>query len=122
MAYVTESYYTSTYFGTAVGSEFAKLAKRASDHMDMKTGYGIVLADLDADQLLKLQDATCAQIEYYFLNGFEFNESSGGSESIGAYSYNKGNSAKLAMGLCPRAIAYLEQSGLMFRGVAQVRS
>lgn len=118
MAYITLDYYTDTYLGVNPDDDTAleRAIARASDDIDMQTGYGIVLADLDAAQLAMVQKATAAQAEFYVQNGDTYNESVGsGSERIGSYS--RSGASKAALGaLCQRARAYLEQSGLMYRG------
>jgi hypothetical protein len=76
----------------------------------------IVLDDLDETQLALLKKAVAAQVEYYVTNGDEYNVGTANSESIGSYS-TSGATAKNPAALCPRARAYLEQTGLMFRGV-----
>jgi len=124
MAYIDSTYYTSTYFGNSAGSNFDKYAARASDDIDFACMHQIVLADLDALQLTLVKKATCAQVEWYVAQGDLYNEqpSNGGSESIGGYSRSSGGSSsgagKSNVALCPRAMAYLEQSGLTNRACA----
>lgn len=125
MAYVTESYYTSTYFGTSAGTDFNRLAARASDDITAQcpiqnkdaTGEVLDLSLLTIRQLALLQKATCAQIEWYVNNGDDYNDGGQvGSFQIGAYSQQKNLTQQRAAGaLSPRAQAYLEQSGLMSR-------
>lgn len=118
MAYIDAQYYTSFYYGISAGSDFARLAKRASDDVDIACNYGIVLDDLSPQQLEQLKNAVAAQIEYYVENGDEYNNSvAGGSVSVGSYSESAGNGQRSPAALCPRAMAYLEQTGLIFRGV-----
>lgn len=122
MSYITESYYTSTYYGVAAGTDFARLAARASDDIDIATRFQIVVADLTAAELAMVQKATAAQVEFYVQNGDMYNEPEvAGSESIGTYQRNTGyQQRKSPAALCPRAIAYLEQSGLMNREVVNL--
>lgn len=125
MAYVTESYYETTYFGVDAGTDFNRLAARASDDvtaacpMALKdsTGEALDQTDLTVEQIALLKKATCAQIEYYVQNGDDYNDASGGSGArIGSYSEGSvGASEKKPAGLSPRAAGYLEQSGLMSR-------
>ncbi len=127
MAYVTESYYESTYYGIDAGTDFNRLAARASDDITANcplaekdsTGEALLLDDLTTEQLALLKKATCAQIEYYVQNGDDYNDASGGSGArIGSYSEGSGGkSIKKAGGLAPRAAGYLEQSGLASRAV-----
>lgn len=116
MSYITQSYYDDTYFGVSAGSDFARLAARASDDIDIATRYGIVLADLADAQLALVKKAVCAQVEFYVENGDTYNESGSGSEAIGKYSHSASGKATPAP-LCMRARQYLEQSGLTYRGV-----
>lgn len=132
MAYVTESYYETTYFGVDAGAYFNRLAARASDDitaacpMADKDSTGEVLdqAALTVEQLALLKKATCAQIEWYVQNGDDYNEASGGNGArIGSYSEGSGGaSIKRAAGLAPRAKGYLEQSGLMSRAIHVIGS
>lgn len=122
MAYITLAFYTDTYFGVSAGSDFNRLAARASDDIDIATMHSIVEADLTAIELLLVQKATAAQVEYYVQNGDPYNEpETAGSEQIGSFqrsiSYQQ---RKSPAALCPRALAYLEQSSLMGRGVANL--
>lgn len=121
MAYITLSYYKTDYLGVDPSDDTAltRAIARASDDVDMQTGYGIVLADLDAAQLAMVQKATAAQAEFYVQNGDTYNSGEqAGSENIGAYGRTVGyQQRKSPVSLCPRARAYLEQSGLMYRGI-----
>lgn len=121
MAYITLSYYKTDYLGVDPSDDTAltRAIARASDDVDMQTGYGIVLDDLDAAQLAMVQKATAAQAEFYVQNGDTYNEAGQVSgERIGSYSRSGGAAAsKSQSSLCPRARAYLEQSGLMSRGI-----
>lgn len=122
MSYIDSTYYTSTYFGNSAGSNFDRYAARASDDVDFACMQSIVVADLDAAQLELVKKATCAQVEWYVAQGDIYNEQPvGGSESIGGYSRSSGGSsgsAKSNMALSPRAMAYLEQTGLTNRACA----
>lgn len=122
MAYVDAQYYSLLYYGISVESDFDRLAKRASDDVDIACNYGIVLDDLSPQQLGQLKNAVAAQIEYYVVNGDEYNNSAaGGSVSVGSYSESAGNGQRSPAALCPRAMAYLEQTGLIFRGAEVLR-
>jgi hypothetical protein len=128
MSYVLESYYTGTYFGASAGTDFNRLAARASDDITNACpmqardalGEALDLTGLSLEQVALLKKATCAQIEYYVQNGDDYNDGASGSGArIGSYS--EGTSGRVAVknpaGLAPRASAYLEQSGLMARAV-----
>jgi len=132
MAYVTESYYETTYFGVDAGADFNRLAARASDDITAacpmmpkdSTGEALDQTDFTVEQIALLKKATCAQIEWYVQNGDDYNDASGGGGSrIGSYSEGSGGaSVKKAAGLAPRAKGYLEQSGLMSRAVHVIGS
>lgn len=116
MAYVDQPYYLSTYFGVDAGCEFSRLAARASDDVDLATGYGITtVTDL-------IKKAVCSQIEFYFLNGDTYNEpEKAESVSILSFSQTKAlTQPKPTGGLCARALQFLEQTGLMERRAALV--
>lgn len=121
MSYIDLTYYTSTYYGVSAGTDFDRYAARASDDIDMACMQSIVLADLDDLQLSLLKKATCAQVEWYVNQGDIYNsQPSSGSESIGSYSHSVGATAKSPVALCPRAMAYLEQTGLTSRACAVI--
>jgi len=122
MSYITQTYYDDTYFGVDAGTEFNRLAARASDDIDIATRYQIVVADLTAAELAMVQKATAAQLEFYVQNGDPYNEpESAGSEQIGSFQRSTGyQQRKSPAALCPRAVAYLEQSGFMNREVANL--
>lgn len=116
MAYCTESYYKTEYFGRDVGTDFNRLALRASDAIDIRCGGAIDTSSLNATQLSFLQKACAAQIEYYFLNGEQFNESGVASENIGNYSYSGSGKTKSQTALAPMCEQYLLIAGLMYAG------
>jgi hypothetical protein len=115
MSYADLTYYKNTYLGrSVVDAETTKWLSRASDDVDAMTG-GFVLEDLTDTQLELVKKATCAQAEYYVMNGDAYNTGAIQSAGIGKFNYsgNTGNRGAFA----PRCIQYLEQSGLMFRGL-----
>jgi len=118
MSYVDQTYYTDTYYGKDAGMDFDRYAMRASDDIDAACLQSIVLPELDAMQLTLLKKATCAQIEWYVVQGDVYNDqpSNGGNETIGGYSNSRGgnqsSSGRPSIALSPRAMAYLEQTGL----------
>ena len=115
MAYIDSTYYLETYHGVDAGSDFDRLAERASDDIDMATQYRIVIADLAPALLGMVKKAVCAQVEFYIENGDTYNESGSGSESIGKFSHSA-SSRPAPASLCMRARQYLEQTGLTYRG------
>lgn len=132
MAYVTEPYYETTYFGVDAGTDFNRLASRASDDITAacpmipkdSTGEALDQTSLTVEQLALLKKATCAQIEWYVQNGDDYNDGGQvGGFSIGSYSAQKNLTQSRPMGsLSPRAKIYLEQSGLMSRAVHVIGS
>ena len=121
--YVDLTYYMSKYEGEKVDDTvFPSLAKRASRLIDVLTDYQIPKIGLDkfSDQVQKLvKDACCAQIEYYQVEGVHSDISgstqSGGSVSIGGFSYSGGNQSvsKQANRVAPGCLSFLEGTGLL---------
>jgi hypothetical protein len=121
--YVDETYYTDTYLGQDVGADFNRLASRASEDVDRAAGDSIDLDELTAFQVELVKKATCAQIEYYFLNGEAYNvDQSAGSEKIGGYERSVlVTQRRSPTDIAPRALDYLTRAGLTFRGVPRRR-
>jgi hypothetical protein len=119
MSYIDLAYYSDTYFGVDAGADFPRLAARASDDIDLATGHSFVFGSLTEPALTLVKKAVCAQVEFYVQNGDTYNETeSAGNEQIGSYSRTTGfQQRKSRASLSPRAQAFLEQTGLMFRGV-----
>jgi hypothetical protein len=120
MAYVDSAFYES-WTGTTAPEDFAVLANRASDVIDLLTRYKArefdTLTELQQEQI---QKATCSQVDFFV--EFGLNSVQGGGESwtvgkvsVGASSGKYGEYT--AKGISPNAVAYLEQSGLLYRGV-----
>lgn len=117
MSHIDLAYYSDTYFGVDAGADFPRLAARASDDIDLATGHSFVFGSLAEPALTLVKKAVCAQVEFYVQNGDTYNEYAAGGESIGSFSRSAGAAGSKPSALCPRAKAYLEQTGLMFRGV-----
>lgn len=123
--YVDETYYEEKFEGTKVAStDFPRFAKRASDVVDALTDYLIKRISIEnlADQSQELiQKATCAQIEYYQLEGFESdatgNSRSSGNASIGNFSYGssrmQSDTNRQRNRVAPSCLMYLEGTGLL---------
>lgn len=122
MAYINEAFYRDSYFGENAGADFHRLASRASDDIDAACPSGFVLDALPSAQATLVKKAVAAQLEFYVQNGDTYNEAAGGSESIGSFSRSSGPRQRNPAGLCPRARSYLEQTGLMYRGVAVLQT
>ncbi|HNX64904.1 MAG TPA: hypothetical protein PKI60_06965 [Oscillospiraceae bacterium] len=116
MGYITEDYYNNVYKGEAV-SDLALLIERASDIVNMVTGYkiGDVAGISSAFIAGQIQKATAAQVEYIDQNG---GTTSGGlsSAALGKFSYSGGNTEDKAL-ICPLVYSYLEPTGLLYRGI-----
>lgn len=119
-SYVTYTYYTNTFLGTAIASaSFAQLALRASAVIDSIT-FNRAGSETDADTVDAIRMATCAVAEKLQLLGSD--EGNGGikSESIGSNSvtYQDGSWStwSYAKKLANAASLYLAATGLMFKG------
>lgn len=123
--YVDEAYYKEEFGGTVVQSaDFPRFANRASDVIDALTDYLIKRIGIDklAEQSQELiKKATCAQIEYYQLEGFESDATgssrSSGNASIGSFSYGSARTAtdtnRQRNRVAPSCLMYLEGTGLL---------
>lgn len=129
MALICHACYTSVYQGEPVDeADFPALARRAEDAVGALTGFQVT--EDNFDQLPPIvrtlyRKAICAQIEY--LNEIGPNAAiigqtgtaSGftvGKVHVGGTSGQKAASAAGVL-IAPAAIAYLEQTGLLFRHV-----
>lgn len=128
VAYIDAEYYNNVYKGLDVGEDFERYAERASDLIDQVTGYKI--ADLAAlhpriQELVK--KATAAQVEFYVLNGgpegVDGNDGGFNQVAIGSFQYQTARmgqqtpAGKQEHRVAPAALAYLEPTGLLYRGV-----
>lgn len=124
MPYADSTYYLNTYLGVDPNNSTAlnRALARASDDVDLATQFSIVEADLSATNLTLVKKATCAQAEFYVMNGDTYNEpEKAESVSILSFSQNKAlTQPKPTGGLCARAMQFLEQTGLMERRAALV--
>ena len=123
--YVDEAYYKEEFGRTVVqAADFPRFANRASDVIDALTDYLIKRIGIDklAEQSQELiKKATCAQIEYYQLEGFESDATgssrSSGNASIGSFSYDSARTAtdtnRQRNRVSPSCLMYLEGTGLL---------
>lgn len=130
--YVDENYYDKEYQGIEIAvGKFNQFANRASDVVDMLTEYLIPRVGLDklADQSQELiKKATCAQIEYYQVEGLQSditgNSISSGSVSIGSFGYGSNRMSsdtnRQRNRVAPGCIAYLEGTGLLRKRGARI--
>ena len=117
--YTDYEFYLRTYRGTAIAAEdFARLARRASAVIDQVTynrTAAVITAGTDADQIEKIELATCAVAdEIYSL------EASGGaiqSESIGRHSVTYANPQSQQKRLENVAKTYLWTTELMLKRI-----
>ena len=131
MPYVDATYYRDTYGGDDVSTwarDFARFEARAERMIDLLTRNRIKnaggLCAFPPSIQSAIRNAVCAQIEYLGWNGLEASingTASGGGFTVGRVSVNggganDGQSAAASM-IAPAAIAYLEQTGLMYAGV-----
>lgn len=130
--YVDETYYESEYEGIEITSgDFYQFSKRASDVVDMLTEYLIQRVGLEnlADQSQELiMKATCAQIEYYQVEGLESdvtgNSISSGSVSIGSFGYGanrmSSDTNRQRNRVAPNCLTYLQGTGLLRKRGAHI--
>lgn len=126
MAYVNYAYYSGTYYGSMVTeAEFPAIEAQAERLIDAVTRYAVKEAGLDsfpASIQAMIQDAVCAQIDYFGYYGAEVALSGKGIDSftVGKVSVSEGASTSLKArnnALCPMAQTILEQMGLLYRGI-----
>lgn len=121
MAIVTEAYYTDTYMGEPIAAaDFPRAEARAERIITQIThGRASNYDALPAFQQEAVQEAICAQIEYYAVNGVEISISGKTADgwTVGKVRVDKGSSGSASTGaasmVCPSAIAALEQTGLL---------
>ena len=120
---ISLDYYKNTYYGEDPDNdtELTKLIIRASDDVTAFCLWNNLDGLEDFNDVVKncVFKATAAQTEWYVLNGETYNNDDSTSVSISKYSYG-GNTKANANGvqLCQRALLYLEQLGLDYRGVS----
>lgn len=119
---ITADYYLNEWGGTFEGTEreLEMLLSRASDVIDNAIYLsGKSVADSSDSRVLK---AICAQADYIiFCGGLECMNESGGSVTLGKFSYSEcggGSSSVSACSLCEQAEAYLLPTGLLYKGVS----
>lgn len=114
MSFIDITYYKTDYLGTDPNDDIAlaRYIARADDDINMMIQYQVPTVD----QYPLVQKASAAQVEWYVNNGDDYNDRASSSESIGSYSRN-GVDSMTVNKICPRSRSYLEQTGLLFRGV-----
>ena len=120
MAYIDSAYYMNVWGGVPT-DDFTVLAERASDIIDMLTRFKARDFDtLTEFQQEMIQKATCCQVDFFAEYGINSAVYGGESWTVGKVSVGqkKGIASEyIAKGIAPNAVDYLEQSGLMYRGV-----
>ena len=128
VAYIDAEYYNNTYKGVDAGDDLDRYIERASDLVDQVTGYKIrdfeALPPFIQEQVKK---ATAAQVEFYVLNGgpegVDGNDGGFNQVAIGSFEYQTARmgqqtpAGKQEHRVAPAALAYLEPTGLLYRGV-----
>lgn len=124
---VTEEYYNQVYIGEAVDTAaFPRFNKRAEELINVLThGQLVNFNSFSPDVKSSVQNAICAQIEFYSLNGIEASiigaDTSQGF-TVGKVTLQGRNSAKALSAaqsmVAPMVIAYLECTGLLNPQVA----
>lgn len=122
MAIVTYAYYSTTYLGETIAETDFPRAEARAERLVAQITRGRAteanFAALPAFQQAAVQDAICAQIEFYALNGVDISiagETSSGW-TVGKVRVDGGSKDKMTGAVsmvCPSAFAALEQTGLL---------
>ena len=132
MLYIDTDYYTNVYMGEPAPSttDLDKYITRASDLIDMLTGYRIQCNGFDNLPIFTqglIKKATAAQVEYYVLKGgtAEIDAGTSGdydSVTVGSFSYSKGSSSNSRDldRVSPTTLDYLRNTGLLYQGITVV--
>lgn len=119
-------YYSTVYTGTeADEASFPALCARAADVVGAMTRWKDP-ETMTAFQLTLYKKAVCAQVDYFAVNGLE--SVAGGSDrgfTVGKVSVTGKSASTIRTGVMsanvsPMAIAFLEQTGLLYPGVPVV--
>lgn len=119
MAIVSYEYYTTSYMGEPLSeSDFPRYDLRAESVIQNITkGATKQFANMPEEIQEAVQNAICAQIEYFNLYGIDVAVSgrTGGGFTVGKVSVQNGAQVKTGASsmVCPAALAYLEQTGLL---------
>ena len=117
---VTEEYYTETYIGEPVDTAgFPRFNKRAEDIVNHITHGRLKDFDTFSTEVkTSVQNAICAQIEFYALNGIEVSILGDSTQgfTVGKVNVQKGTTKALTAAqsmIAPMCFAYLECTGLL---------
>lgn len=122
MAYIDLDYYQNEFKGTSTDAEtFATLSERATDLIDMITGFKLIGADLTSFNehfQSYVKKAVASQVEYMISQGGEtsIHGNSLASASLGGFSYSENGENQKGI-ISPMVINYLRPTGLLYRGI-----
>lgn len=122
---VTAEYYSENWGGWADTDELTAALRRAEIIVDREIfPSGYTVSTVPEAWRTAAQNAVCAQAEFILENGGvpALSETTdGGSVSLGKFSYSGGSSGSsggsAVNSLCDQALALLEPTGLLYRGV-----
>lgn len=122
---VTAEYYSESWGGWADTDELTAALRRAEIIVDRELfPSGYTVSTVPEAWRTAAQNAVCAQAEFILENGGvpALSETTdGGSVSLGKFSYSGGTSGSsggsAVNSLCDQALALLEPTGLLYRGV-----
>lgn len=122
---VTAEYYCENWGGWADTDELTAALRRAEIIVDREIfPSGYTVSTVPEPWRTAAQNAVCAQAEFILENGgvSALSETTdGGSVSLGKFSYSGGGSSSggsAVNSLCGQALALLEPTGLLYRGVS----
>lgn len=121
---VTAEYYSENWGGWTDSDELTAALRRAEIIVDREIfPSGYTVSTVPEVWRTAAQNAVCAQAEFILENGgvSALSETTdGGSVSLGKFSYSGGGTASggaAVNSLCGQALALLEPTGLLYRGV-----
>ena len=124
MPYIDYQFYIDEFKGVSLSEDvFNNLVGRASDLIDQVTNYKIETIGFDnlyPAYQQRVKKAVAAQVEFLHVNGgiVGMQSSDSSNVSIGKFSYATGDSSKgLSKSISDSALAYLNGTGLLYRGV-----
>lgn len=126
MAIVSLEYYTNTYMGESVdSSDFPRYDLRAEALIKNITKGATDNFNSYSNSIKEsIRNAICAQIEYFSIYGLDvaITGRQGGGFTVGKVSVTNGAQVKTGASsmVCPLAISFLEQTGLLGPQVATV--
>lgn len=122
---VTAEYYCENWGGWSDSDELTAALRRAEIIVDREIfPSGYTVPTVPEVWRTAAQNAVCAQAEFILENGgvCALSETAdGGSVSLGKFSYSGGGSSSgssAVNSLCGQALALLEPTGLLYRGVS----